>query len=63
MNVNVKFFISLAVEKVCEKLAAAGFTAEQAAHYITLPGHKVEILNLAENLHMQAIDAVTSGKI
>lgn len=63
MNANVKFFISMAVEKVCAKLAVAGFTAEQAAHYITLPGHQVEILIMAESLHMQAIDAVIAGKI
>ena len=63
MNANVKFFLELATNKVAAKLQAVGYTAGQAAEFITRPGHMVDILNLAQDLHMQAIDAVLDGRI
>lgn len=60
---NFRFFFSLAVEKASAKLAAKGFTAEQVAEWLSLPGHLVDLLKFAEDLHIQAVDAVIAGRV
>lgn len=58
INANVKFFFELAVKKSAAKLAAQGFGAEAIAHQLSLPGHLLDLLDFAKDLHMQAIDRI-----
>lgn len=55
---NFNFFFKLAVEKSSVKLAAQGATAAQVVEFLSRPGHMLELLKFAEDLHMQAIDKI-----
>lgn len=60
---NFRFFFKLAVEKASAKLAAQGYVASQVAEYLSRPGHMLDLLKFAEDLHMQAVDAVVAGRV
>lgn len=60
---NFHFFFKLAVEKAGAKLAAIGCGADQIAETLSRPGHMLDLLKFAEDLHMQAVDAVVAGKV
>lgn len=56
INANVKFFFEMAVKKSAAKLADQGFGPEAIAQQLSMPGHLLDLLDFAKDLHMQAVD-------